>query len=218
VTKIETLLRLARRGHIRARDLDVARIPRAYLARLVSAGRLVHVARGLYRLPAPEYEASSVDPLAAVAARVPNGVICLSSALAFHGLIDVHPPTVWVMIETRARCPKLDDLNIKVVRASGEAFTHGVERWMGLAGRMRVTSPAKTVADCFRYIRRVGEPLAHAALAAFEKEVRRQRRRAQAGKPFDADFTRTALEDAARVDRVGAHVREASMSRLPKQG
>jgi hypothetical protein len=78
-TKTDALLRLARKGPVRARDLDEAGIPRAYLRRLCDRGILERVDRGIYRLAdAPVTELHS---LAEVAVRVPHATVCLLSAL-----------------------------------------------------------------------------------------------------------------------------------------
>jgi len=189
-TKTEALLRLARKGPVRARDLDQARIPRAYLRRLCERGLLERVDRGLYRLAgAPVTELHS---LAEVAARVPHSVVCLLSALQVHGLTTEAPHAVWVLIDRHARTPKLSYPKLEVVRASGQAREHGIESRTIEGRRVQLTTPAKTVADCFRYRRRVGLDIAMAALR---------------------DYLRThrggvdALVEAARADRVYTRMR-----------
>src|SRR5688572_16449081 len=115
-TKMVTLLRLARKGPLRARDLDDAGIPRAYLERLCERGLLERVDRGLYRLAdAPVTELSS---LADVSKRVPHAVICLLSSLQVHGMTAEAPHAVWVLIDRHARQPKVASPALEVVRAS----------------------------------------------------------------------------------------------------
>lgn len=220
--KVDALLRLARRGPIRARDLDELAIPRAYLTRLVNAGRLERAARGTYLLLRPgdgdrdgdgDNEHAGYVPLSVAAARVPRGVICLESALALHGLTSRPQRDVWMMINTRARTPRLEAPRLRIVRASGAALTHGVEPhdmfipYERLGMTLMVTTPGKTVADCFRYRRRIGEALAHEALAAFVRKVRCNRRRPRARR--DENYTIDALEEAARAGRVLSVVRRA---------
>jgi hypothetical protein len=65
------------------------------------------------------------------------------------------PNPVWMMIDTRARAPKVDTPTLRIVRAHGEAREHGVERRTIEGVSVRITTPAKTVADCFRYQRHV---------------------------------------------------------------
>jgi predicted transcriptional regulator of viral defense system len=181
----DRLLDLARRGPLRARDLDDAGIPRVYLRRLCERGLLERVDRGLYRLvDAPVTESAS---LAEVAVRVPGATVCLLSALAVHELTTEVPHAVWVMIDRRARTPRITCPSIEVVRASGRAREHGVEVREIDGVPVRVTSPAKTVADCFRYRRYVGLEVALAALREYLRA-----HRAGVG----------ALVAAARADRV----------------
>lgn len=161
-TKTTQLVRLARRGPLRARDLDAAGIPRAYLTRLVERNELEHVGRGLYRLP--DAPVTELHALAEVAKRVPRATICLLSALQVHGLTTEAPHAVWIMIDTRARVPKLDTPALEVVRAHGKAREYGRETRTVEGVGVHVTTPAKTVADCFRYRRHVGLDVALEAL------------------------------------------------------
>ncbi len=173
-TKAELLRSLAKRGPIRARDLDAANIPRTYLKRLCSSGELEHLGRGLYQVP--DAPVTELHGLVQVAKRIPHSVICLLSALQVHGLTTEAPHAVWIMIDTRARSPELDTPAIEVVRAHGAAREHGIEGRELEGVSVRITSPAKTVADCFRYRRHVGLDVALAALRDFLRRVRRPAR------------------------------------------
>lgn len=188
--KTTTLLRLARKGPVRARDLDAVGIPRAYLKRLCDRGLLEQVDRGLYRIAdAPVTELSS---LAEVSKRVPHAVICLLSALQVHGLTSEAPHAVWVLIERHARMPKVASPTIEVVRASGLGLEHGVETRVIDGVRVHLTTPAKTVADCFRFRRHVGLEVALAAL----KDYLRKRK-----------GSIDSLVAAARADRIYTFMR-----------
>jgi predicted transcriptional regulator of viral defense system len=189
-TKSDALLRLARKGPIRARDLDEAGIPRVYLRRLCEQGLLVRVDRGLYRLA--DEEVTAHTSLADVAVRIPNATICLISALRVHELTTQVPHAVWIMIDRHARLPKTTYPGIEVVRASGRAKSHGVEERTIEGVKVRVTTPAKTVADCFRYQRRVGLDV---ALEAMRDYFRKYRGGIE------------ALAEAARADRVYTRMR-----------
>lgn len=189
-TKTDALLRLARKGPVRARDLTEEGIPRVYLRRLCDRGMLEQVDRGVYRLAdAPVTELHS---LAEVAVRVPHATICLLSALQLHGLTTEVPHAVWVMIDRHARMPKLSYPKLEVVRASGRALEHGTETREVEGVEVRVTSPAKTVADCFRYRKHVGLDVAIAALRDFLRAHR---------------GGMNALVQAARADRVYTFIR-----------
>jgi predicted transcriptional regulator of viral defense system len=185
VTKTTLLLGLARYGPVRARDLDEAGIPRTYLKRLSEGGVLEQVDRGLYRLAdAPLTELSS---LAEVAKRVPHAIVCLLSALQVHGLTTEAPHAVWVLIDRHARMPKLSYPKLEVVRASGASRTHGVQSRTIDGVKVQLTTPAKTVADCFRFRRHVGM---EAALAALKDYLKKRK------------GSIDALVEAARADRI----------------
>jgi predicted transcriptional regulator of viral defense system len=169
-SKAQKLLELARNGPLRARDLDDAGIPRAYLRRMTERGLLEHVERGVYRLSdAPVTELHSI---AQVAARVPHATISLLSALQLHDLTTEAPHAVWILIDRKAWRPALKSPNLEIVRASGNALNHGVERRTIEGVHVKVTTPAKTVADCFRYRRHVGLDVALAALRDYLRKHR----------------------------------------------
>ena len=189
-TKYDALLRMARKGPIRARDLDAVGIPRAYLRRLADRGDLVRTDRGIYRLA--EAEASEHTSLAEVAIRVPHATVCLYSALQFHGLTTQVSHAVWIMIDRTRRAPKIENPPIEVVRASGNARSHGIEVQRIEGVDVEITTPAKTVADCFRYEKYVGLDV---ALEALRDYVRTRR--------GGIDL----LAEAARADRVFAKMR-----------
>lgn len=181
---------LARTGPVRARDLAAAKIPRTYLRRFADRGIFEQVDRGLYRLAdAPVTELHS---LAEVAKRSPRAIVGLLSALAVHKLTTELPHKVWVVIDRTARVPKISYPPIHVVRASGTALNHGVVTRTIEGVAVRLTTPAKTVADCFRYRRHVGLDVAIGAL--------REYLRARRGGVDE-------LFEAARADRVFALMR-----------
>jgi predicted transcriptional regulator of viral defense system len=120
------------------------------------------VGRGLYRV-------ADADPtenysLAMACARVPNSVVCLLSALGVHRIGTQLPPAVWLAIPHKARTPQLDGLTLRVVRFSGAAWTYGVKATEFEGVPARITSPARTIVDCFRYERLIGPEAAMEAL------------------------------------------------------
>ena len=168
----ERLINLARsQGLIRPCDLAPLGIPRVSLARAVRRGQLERVGRGLYGLPGREV--SIHGSLAEVARRVPKGVVCLLSALRFHGLTTLAPFEVWLAIENKSLAPKLDFPPLRIVRFSGAALTDGVEEHIVDRVTIRVTGVAKTVADCFKYRNKIGLEVALEALreAWHEKRI-----------------------------------------------
>ena len=170
-TKGDLVLRLLRRkGIVRASDLERYGIPRVYLTRLCQKGLVERVGRGLYRLA--RAETSEYITLAEAAKLVPNGVVCLLSALSFHGLTTQIPHEVWMAIDVKARRPKVAGVPLRIVRFSGKALTAGVEIHRIDGVPVKITCPAKTVADCFKYRNKIGLDVALEAL----RECRRQRK------------------------------------------
>ncbi|MCL2644996.1 MAG: AbiEi antitoxin N-terminal domain-containing protein [Betaproteobacteria bacterium] len=149
-------------GLVRSSDLAPLGIPRVALTRAVRRGQLERVGRGLYGLIARSVSAHGT--LAEVACRVPKGVICLLSALRFHGLTTQAPFEVWLAIDNKAAIPKIDYPPLRINRFSGAALTEGVEGHVVDGVAIRVTSVAKTVADCFKYRNKVGLDVALEAL------------------------------------------------------
>ena len=132
------------------------------LRRLVDDGSVERVARGLYRLA--DAEPTEHYSLAAVCTRVPGAIICLLSALSVHGLGTQLPREVWIAIPHKARTPRLPELPVKVVRFSGASLRYGVGNAAFEGVPARITSPARTVVDCFRFRRLVGKDVALEAL------------------------------------------------------
>jgi predicted transcriptional regulator of viral defense system len=114
-----------RRPLLRARDLAEQGLPTVVLSRLVAAGKLERIARGVYSLPGRPL--SEHRSLAEVALRVPRGVVCLLSALRVHGIGTQAPFEVWMAIPHHSPTPRLDQPALRVVRMSGAALTEGIE-------------------------------------------------------------------------------------------
>ena len=135
---------------------------------MLERGDLERLGRGIYRLPATEW--TRHHTLVEVALRVPHGIICLTSALAFHDLTTQIPSEVHLMIERTARPPRLISCPIRLFRASGEALTAGIEEHQIEGVTIRVTSLPRTVADCFKYRNKIGLDI---ALEALKESLRR---------------------------------------------
>jgi len=112
----------------------------------------------------PDQPVSEHASLAELAARYPQALVCLLSALQFHCLTTQSPPEVWVAFDRKARAPRVDYPPLRVVRFSGQALIEGVEEHVIDGVAVRVTSLAKTVADCFKYRNKIGLDVALEAL------------------------------------------------------
>lgn len=141
------------------------------LYRLRDSGRLVGVSRGVYRLthlPEP-----SQPDLVVVATRVPNAVVCLISALAFHDITTEVPHEVHVALPRGSRSPRLDHPPVRVFRMTGKAYGEGIETHSIEGVPLRIYSVEKTVADCFKFRGKIGLDVAVEAL-----RLARERKRA----------------------------------------
>ncbi|VTU46209.1 hypothetical protein SRS16P2_00544 (plasmid) [Variovorax sp. SRS16] len=147
---------------LRARDLAEHGVATMVLSRLVSAGKLERVARGIYSLPGRAL--SEHRSLAEVALRVPRGVVCLLSALRVHDIGTQAPFEVWMAIPHHSPTPRLDQPALRVVRMSGAALTEGIEPVVIDGVNVAVFNAAKTVADCFKYRNKIGLDVALEAL------------------------------------------------------
>ena len=152
----------------RPHQMDELGITYDQLRRLVSTGAVEHVARGLYRLA--DEEPTEHETLAAVCARVPNAVVCLLSALGIHEIGTQLPHEVWIAIPHKARPPRLR-FRTRLVRFSGAAWSYGVRDTQFDGVPARITSPARTVVDCFRFERLIGR---EAALEALHDALRQR--------------------------------------------
>jgi predicted transcriptional regulator of viral defense system len=154
----QALALLKRRGMTRLAEFGEAGITATTVSRMEQAGEVVRLARGLYQLPD-----AALDPqqsLAEAARLVPKGVICLASALAYHGLTDQMPPKVWIAIGRKDWRPRVSYPPIRVARFSDELLHRSVEHKKIAGTPVPVFGVAKTVADLFRYRRTVGDALA----------------------------------------------------------
>lgn len=185
------LLEIARKGPFRAADVTSQGITRSYLQRALTAGTIERISHGLYRLT--DAELTEMASVAEVVKKAPRVVVCLLTALQFHELTSEAPHSVWILVEGPRQAPKIDFVKTQIVRASGRAFTHGVEEHLIEGVKVKITDPAKTVADCFRYRSHVGMEVAYTALRDFLRKVHERRGGA---------YSISALVEAAKVDRI----------------
>lgn len=160
----QQILEMARQQTLlRARDLAEHGLPTMALSRLVAAGKLQRVTRGVYSLP--ERSISAHRSLAEVAIRVPRGVVCLLSALRLHEIGTQAPFEVWLAIPQTMPAPRVERPALHVVRMSGTALSEGIERVEVDGVSVPAFNLAKTVADCFKYRNKIGLDVALEALS-----------------------------------------------------
>jgi predicted transcriptional regulator of viral defense system len=135
--------------------------------RLIRQGQLTRLSRGLYT--AASAVPTEHHTLAEVAKRVPKGIVCLLTALRFHAIGTQHPREVWLGVDRRAGVPRIDVAPIRVVRLSGAALTAGVDERDVEGVIVRITSPARTVVDCFKFRNKIGVDVAVEALRDYRR-------------------------------------------------
>lgn len=153
---------LAQKGMLRPIDLDAIGIPRVVLTRLATSGMVDRIGRGLYRLPG--HSVSEHESLVIVAAKVPQAVFCLLTALQFHGLTTQLPRHVWVAMPRGSHSPKIDYPPIRMVQMTANAYATGIEEHLIDGMKLQVYSAAKTVVDCFKHRNKIGLDVALEAL------------------------------------------------------
>lgn len=153
-TKLTRELVVPQPGFLRPRDLVREGGSRNQALQLHREGRVERVGRGLYRRV--EASITEHDTVARVCAQAPQAVVCLLTALAVHGLGTQSPREVWIALDRRARKPRFSGVRVRVVRFSGPMMRYGVVEQQLQGITVRITSPARTVVDCFRYRNKVG--------------------------------------------------------------
>lgn len=134
---------------------------------LRDSGIVEPVSRGVYRLA--EAPALGDPDLVVVATRAPKGVICLISALAFHGITTQIPHEVHLALPRGAEEPRLDHPPIATYRFTGEAFSEGVENHVLDNVNIRIYCPEKTLADCFKFRNKIGMDTAIEAVRLYRE-------------------------------------------------
>ena len=157
-------------GIVRPRDFERRGVSRTQIRRLYEQGAIERVGRGLYTLPGTVL--TQWHSLAEASQRVRGGVICLLSALRFHGLTTQNPYEVWMAIDRKAWRPKPGSPQLRLVYLSGPSLREGVEAHDVGGVTVKVFSAAKTVADCFKYRNKIGIDVAVEALRDFSRSHR----------------------------------------------
>jgi predicted transcriptional regulator of viral defense system len=153
---------------VRPKDLSSIAGSRSHLWNLAKSGKIERIGRGLYR--DRNSPISDKEVYVELAKRVPQGVLCLSSALRFHELTTENPSEIWLAIERGAWTPKIEFPLVRIAHFSRTAFDFGIETHPVDGVQLRVYNPAKTVADCFKFRSKIGTEIAIQALRAAYRE------------------------------------------------
>ena len=149
------------KGVICADDLDNIPVSRTTLAYMAQKGVLRRISRGKYVVANQILE---YETFQSAAAAVPQGVLCLLSALQFYEITTQSPMEVWMAVERGKTIPKTDNIALRIVHITHEHFSCGIEEHRRQGIDMKVYSPAKTVVDCFKFRNKIGIDIARQAL------------------------------------------------------
>ena len=170
MTKMQQAIALAKSKMVLTpQDLSDRDIPRQYIYRLEKLGLIEKDSSGLYSCTEGAFD--QYWNYVQVAKKIPDGVICLLSALYLHDMTTAAPSRIWVAIPPSRYCPKFDYPQVQYVTMSGKYKSEGIETRKTEGGEIiKVFNPAKTVADCFRFRNKVGTDVAAAALKDYWRE------------------------------------------------
>ena len=143
------------------------------LYELQRSGILEQLTRGLYRLA--DLPPLGNPDLVSVSLKIPGGVLCLISALAYHEITTQVPHEVYVALERGTETPRLNHPPLRVFWFSGQSFTAGIEKHKIDGVPVRIYSPEKTIADCFKYRNKIGLDIAIEALKLYRERKRFKR-------------------------------------------
>ena len=168
--KARALKLIKRQGIARARDLEAAGVAGAYLRRLVDEGALEQPARGQYRLAGAAAPAGHT--IAVAAGILPRGIVCLLSALKLHDLGTQTPHEIWMLIGAKAWAPINPAVPLRLTRSRNLHEDMGVEERTSEGVKVRLTSPERTIVECFKHRNSVGLDVALEALRDLLKRRR----------------------------------------------
>ncbi|MEH6549999.1 MAG: type IV toxin-antitoxin system AbiEi family antitoxin domain-containing protein [Pseudomonadales bacterium] len=160
------------RNHAIVRPSDLTRLglPKDYLYQLSKDQVLVRIGRGMYQWP--QRKAGNNQSLIEAVKQAPKAVVALLSALSFHNFTTQNPHEVWLAIDRKGWQPKIHYPPVRFVSISGLLIGEGVEYHTVDGAEIKVSSPARTVADCFKYRNKIGLDVALEALREGWREKR----------------------------------------------
>jgi predicted transcriptional regulator of viral defense system len=154
-------------GIVKTSDAINAGIHPRTFYNMLQEGIIEKLSRGLYRLVG--LPALGNPDLVSVSKRVPNGVICLISALAFYEITNQIPHEIYLAVSRNSQVPQIDYPPVRIFRFSNSAYTEGIELEKVDGMLIRMYSPAKTVADCFKYRNKIGLDVAVEGLKRYRE-------------------------------------------------
>lgn len=156
-------------GILRTGEAIAAGIHPRMLYEMRDKGIVERLSRGVYRLS--ELKPLGDPDLVSVMLRIPKGVVCLVSALAFYKITTQIPHQVYIAIDRNSRPPNIEFPPIRVFRFTGEAYASGIEIHESEGIQLKIYNPEKTIADCFKYRNKIGLDVALEALKRYRERA-----------------------------------------------
>ena len=168
ISKEKSAIRIikANKGIIRTNEAIKNHIHPRILYSLRDKGTLEQISYGLYKLK--QNKISNPD-LVTVALRVPDGVICLISALAFHNLTTQIPHKVWLAVKRDSSRPRIEHPPVSIHQFSGQSFSSGIDRHIFDKVSVKIYNPEKTIVDCFKFRNKINRNIVLEALAFYKE-------------------------------------------------
>ena len=155
-----------RGGIVSAKDLTRAEYTR--VLRAVVRGELIKIKQGVYATPQ-----SLVNTMVDVEKIVPNGVICLYNAWAYHKLSTTIPPSVCIAIETKRKVRLPDDTSVQLYYWKKEYLHFGIEEQEYSGYKVRITDLERSVCDAIKYRNKIGLDLCGEVVRSYLKRTDR---------------------------------------------
>ncbi len=155
-------------GQLRMSEALKYGISRYSLYKMRDNNILEQVSRGIYRLV--DLPPMSNPDLVTVSLRFPKAVICLISALSYHGMTTQIPHVITVAVPRGIRMPSLENPPVHAYKFSAEAFNAGIETHLIDRTRVKIYSAEKTLADCFKYRNKLGMDVVLEALKLYRRQ------------------------------------------------
>lgn len=168
--KIAVDLLCSRSGAFRTGEAIKAGVHPRTIYTLLDQGVIERLGRGLYRFS--DMPAMGNPDLATIAMKVPKGVICLISALSWHEMTSEIPHEIYLALPRGAEPPRLAYPPLRIFWFQSQSFEEGVEEHDMDGIRVRIYSPEKTLADCFKYRNKIGIDVVLEALKLYRKRRR----------------------------------------------
>ncbi|MBT4482355.1 MAG: transcriptional regulator [Candidatus Latescibacteria bacterium] len=153
-------------GQLKMSEAISLGITRYMLYSLRDKGVIEQVTRGVYRLA--ELPKISNPDLVTISFRYPDAVICLISALSYHGITTQIPHEVFIAVSRDSRMHQLNHPPLRVYKFSNNSFQSGIEKHQIDGVPVRIYSPEKTLADCFKYRNKIGMDVVLEALKLYK--------------------------------------------------